>query len=121
MQRMSIKHHKSSLPAQKPSNTGYSNAQYKAGNISGTANQQPCELALASRKDTDSFGTSSSGISYVSFLEQNTFAELSEDELYDKFQTDGPVLADHSEKTKKAKFQKRLSGSCKKTPRNVTT
>ncbi|KAM3520370.1 hypothetical protein MY4038_009450 [Beauveria bassiana] len=65
--------------------------------------QQPRELASASQKGTGSSGTPTSSDPATSSPEQNPYTELSEDELYKRFQNEGPVLTNHSEKTKAAK------------------
>jgi hypothetical protein len=61
------------------------------------------QCMVASHKDTAPSGTPTSNDLSMSPPEPNPYTELSEDELYEKFRNDGPVLADHSEKTKAAK------------------
>ncbi|KAJ2983487.1 hypothetical protein NQ176_g645 [Zarea fungicola] len=71
------------------------------GNAIATASQKPRESN--SPYGTAPSGTSTFNVPSTSLLEHNPYAELSDDELYEKFRKDGPVLADHSDNTKAAK------------------
>ncbi|KAM3555122.1 hypothetical protein ARSEF4850_006153 [Beauveria asiatica] len=103
MQRLSIRRQKRSSITQGASKATWDKIQHAAGNGSATTGQQPRELALASQKGAGPSGTPTSSDPATSSPEQNPYTELSEDELYKQFRNEGPVLANHSEKTKAAK------------------
>ena len=87
MQRLKIRRQKRGSVVQNFSKVAWDKTQRMAVSHKGTASSDP---------------PTSHGLP-MSPPEPNPYTELSEDELYEKFQNDGPVLADHSEKTKAAK------------------
>ncbi|KAJ2981946.1 hypothetical protein NQ176_g1710 [Zarea fungicola] len=96
LQRLSIKRLKARETLPRSSEATWNKIQYATGNAIATAGQKP-------REPNYPYGTSTSNVPSNSLPEHNPYAELSEDELYEKFRSDGPVLADHSDNTKAAK------------------
>ncbi|TQV90231.1 FluG domain-containing protein [Cordyceps javanica] len=99
MQRLSVRRSNHSSAASRASQTACNNGQYETGSVPATAKQQHDEPA-ASWQKTEAPGSLQSTITVPSSQEQKVLAELSLEELYQRFQADGPVVADHSRRTK---------------------
>ncbi|KAJ3480965.1 hypothetical protein NLG97_g7940 [Lecanicillium saksenae] len=99
MQRLSVRRSNYSSAASRASQTAYNNRQFETGTVPVTAKQQHDEPA-ASWQKAEAPGTLQSTITSPSSRDQNALTELSLEELYQRFQADGPVVADHCKSTK---------------------
>ncbi|KAJ2967724.1 hypothetical protein NQ176_g9523 [Zarea fungicola] len=101
LQRLNIRRLKGIDTVPRSSEATWNKIQYVTGNAIATASQKSSESNFS--YGTAPSSTATSNVPSTSLPEHNPYAELSEDELYEKFRKDGPVLADHSDNTKAAK------------------